>query len=195
MIRVNQKIRFSNLIKPACLHTDLADESPNVPLIAIGWGIVSTQCKHKICATNGKFNWKFDYFIVLFVLLVRNRSNILQKVALATVPLAQCNTTLLVYNQDANSMALRNGISESQLCAHDSDANGKKDTCQGDSGGPLQIIPSDSELAKVVGIVSFGITCASPYPSIYTRVASYIDWIEPYVWPNNEINAPSISTE
>lgn len=58
------------------------------------------------------------------------------------------------------------------------------------SGGPLQIIPHDSSLAKVVGVVSFGITCGNALPSIYTRVAFYADWIASYVWPDGVIPAP-----
>lgn len=52
------------------------------------------------------------------------------------------------------------------------------------SGGPLQYFPSnESAVATVIGIVSFGIGCGSRLPSVYTRVAYYLDWIEPIVWP------------
>lgn len=57
-------------------------------------------------------------------------------------------------------------------------------TTTGDSGGPLQIKAPDEDIAKVVGVVSFGVSCASFWPGIYTRVAYYLDWIESNVWPN-----------
>lgn len=94
------------------------------------------------------------------------------------------------YNERAHQRAFRNGISESQYCAHDSD--GTDDTCEGDSGGPLQILQPDGtkNTATVVGIVSFGVLCGTHLPSIYTRVAYYLDWIESIVWPNGVVTAP-----
>ncbi|XP_049838182.1 mite allergen Der f 3-like [Schistocerca gregaria] len=45
-------------------------------------------------------------------------------------------------------------------------------TCNGDSGGPLLYE------GKIVGLVSWGYECAAPpYPSVGTRVPSYVDWI------------------
>ncbi|XP_049790349.1 trypsin-1-like [Schistocerca nitens] len=42
----------------------------------------------------------------------------------------------------------------------------------GDGGGPLLYE------GKVVGLVSWGYYCGEPpYPSVYTRVSSYVDWI------------------
>lgn len=111
-----------------------------------------------------------------------------------TVPRVECNTTLSNYNTLANLRRLRNGISDSQYCAHDSDPNGRKDTCQGDSGGPLQIIPPDTKVAHIVGIVSFGLSCGTAYPSVYTRVASYVEWIESIVWPNKKIIRPVLTS-
>mgnify|MGYP003729537029 CR=1 FL=1 len=62
-----------------------------------------------------------------------------------------------------------------QICAgHD---HGGGDACQGDSGGPLIVI--DDGAPKLVGIMSWGIGCARPhFYTVYTRVASYIDWME-----------------
>lgn len=79
-------------------------------------------------------------------------------------------------------------IDEAQICAGD---NGK-DSCQGDSGGPLvQQVPTSGgcnqlEWAQasrpsyeLVGIVSHGQGCGrSGFPGVYTRVASYLDWIK-----------------
>lgn len=52
---------------------------------------------------------------------------------------------------------------------------------QGDSGGPIQIYNVNG-MSTVVGVTSFGISCGSLLPSVYTRVAFYIDWIESIVW-------------
>lgn len=45
LIKVTERIAFTEFIRPACLQTNLEDEKPDVKLIVTGWGIVSTQCK------------------------------------------------------------------------------------------------------------------------------------------------------
>lgn len=85
------------------------------------------------------------------------------------------------------------GIDDGNYCAYD--PNRRNDSCQGDSGGPLQTPAHDIVEAKVLGIVSFGIGCASGYPGIYTRVAYYLDWIESIVWPNDVITVPMFGWE
>lgn len=40
-------------------------------------------------------------------------------------------------------------------------------------------------MATIVGITSFGINCGTALPSVYTRVAFYIDWIESIAWKKN----------
>lgn len=103
------------------------------------------------------------------------------------MPLDECNTKLL--KNFPREPAIRNGISESQYCAYD--PNGKSDSCQGDSGGPLQLFEQQTEQTKIVGIVSFGVSCGTKLPSIYTRVAYYLEWIELHVWPNGVISTPN----
>merc|ERR1712061_610112 len=65
------------------------------------------------------------------------------------------------------------GIFETNLCA-----GGVKgeDSCQGDSGGPMTMEVDSVQL--LYGIVSWGTTCASSYPAVYTAVAMYRDWIQ-----------------
>lgn len=108
-------------------------------------------------------------------------SNELRKTQLKTLSLDECNATLAEYNIRAQQAPLRNGIMVGQYCAYD--PLGKNDSCAGDSGGPLQFFPENEPLASVIGIVSYGISCGSELPGLYTRVAKYVDWIEPIVWP------------
>lgn len=48
---------------------------------------------------------------------------------------------------------------------------------QGDSGGPLTVTINGAEVE--IGIVSFGSSrgCNLGYPSAFTRVTSYLEWI------------------
>ncbi|KAK3919486.1 Chymotrypsin BI [Frankliniella fusca] len=54
-----------------------------------------------------------------------------------------------------------------------------KGTCEGDSGGPLVVYEKDGK-PTLVGLTSFGISfgCSVSWPSVFTRVGSYVDWIE-----------------
>ncbi|XP_006156679.1 putative serine protease 47 [Tupaia chinensis] len=66
-------------------------------------------------------------------------------------------------------------VHEEMLCAGDLTTG--KAICQGDSGGPL--ICSLPRTWVLVGLASWGLSCRHPtYPSIYTRVAYFTDWIE-----------------
>jgi secreted trypsin-like serine protease len=49
-----------------------------------------------------------------------------------------------------------------------------KGTCNGDSGGPILL----GDQKTVVGIVSFGSQeCELGFPTIYTNVLNYLQWI------------------
>jgi secreted trypsin-like serine protease len=66
-------------------------------------------------------------------------------------------------------------IQKSQLCA-EGDEETRSDACRGDSGGPL--VTTVQGHVYLVGIVSFGATsCDSSKPAIFTRVASYYEWL------------------
>lgn len=100
---------------------------------------------------------------------------------MTTVPLDRCNQMLLEYNKLANIASLR-GLIDSQMCAIN--PIDYSDACQGDSGGPLFLNEPSTGLSTVVGIVSFGVSCGSELPGVYTRIASYTNWIEDTVWPS-----------
>lgn len=109
------------------------------------------------------------------------QTNKLSKVQLKFIPMDKCQESYY-------SMTLS---SESQLCAQSyRDDIGEQDTCYGDSGSPLQYMnrnyTSDGQtyqVPTVIGITSFGIGCAYGQPSVYVRIANYIDWIESVIKP------------
>ncbi|XP_068964756.1 tryptase alpha/beta-1-like [Petaurus breviceps papuanus] len=74
-------------------------------------------------------------------------------------------------------------ITDDMLCA----GKPNVDSCQGDSGGPLVCKVGDSW--KQAGVVSWGLGCGLPHrPGIYTRVTSYVDWINKYISPCSSAN-------
>lgn len=107
------------------------------------------------------------------------QSDRLQKADLALVDNLACTR---VHN---SSKEVPYGITPNMICAGDPLGGWTKDTCQGDSGGPLQMIHSRNPcLFQVIGITSFGQGCAIiDTPGVYTRVSSYVPWIESVVWP------------
>ncbi|CAG2065509.1 unnamed protein product, partial [Timema podura] len=69
-------------------------------------------------------------------------------------------------------------IDQGKICVTGYNA---QSTCNGDSGGPLVLQDSDG-LYTQVGIVSFGpqAGCTLGYPTAYTRVSQYLQWISTY---------------
>ncbi|KXJ83634.1 hypothetical protein RP20_CCG002634 [Aedes albopictus] len=107
-----------------------------------------------------------------------NPSNVLNMVELNIMQNDVC-----VKQFARNRKQFPKGIIGEQLCIG---ALEKGDTCSGDSGGPAQVIRQKRGcLWYVVGVTSTGCSCGKKNtPAIYTRVASYIDWIEQEVWGN-----------
>nr|QEI22874.1 serine protease [Oryctes rhinoceros] len=63
-----------------------------------------------------------------------------------------------------------NQVQPNQICALTVAGEG---ACNGDSGGPLIQTSNGAQ----IGIVSFGVACAQGFPDVYTRVSSFISWI------------------
>ncbi|XP_031637932.1 serine protease persephone-like [Contarinia nasturtii] len=158
LIRLSTNIRFTNAIRPACLHTNMADVDTNRKVIVIGWGNTDPART--------------------------SLSNELRKIEINTKPLNDCNNTYLNHFALKNHAVFKDGLIPGQYCAYD--PKWRMDSCQGDSGGSLQKMSNnDPNTVEIVAIVSFAHGCALELPSIYTRVAHYIDWITPIVWPQN----------
>ncbi|XP_058818843.1 uncharacterized protein LOC131681809 [Topomyia yanbarensis] len=101
----------------------------------------------------------------------QEQTPVLLKVTLKPISNEQCSQ---FYSSSINRK-LRFGLHEQHICAVDE----RMDTCEGDSGGPLQIkLMHNSKVTPfVVGITSFGSTCGTSTPGVYTRVADYHGWI------------------
>ncbi|XP_054273148.1 venom protease-like [Macrosteles quadrilineatus] len=153
LYKLDRPVVFDRFIKPICLHTEYKIPTSNG--ILSGWGGI-------------------EYGGPM--------TDILQKGNVSFIPEQECNNAIgpIMKQRDAE---LKDKM---MLCAANF-VNGT-DTCQGDSGGPLQYLRPDSCMYSQVGITSFGVKCGNfygqpKYPAIYTRVSSYIQWIETNVWP------------
>nr|CAD7455618.1 unnamed protein product [Timema tahoe] len=149
-------VRLSRPIRPASNILPAClytkDDVPQSNLIITGWGATDK--------------------------LGEKKSNLLMKAQVKMMPLNQCNQTYA-----RSGRTLRNGVTTDMLCAYD--PKGIKDTCRGDSGGPLQTmaVSVSKEIYSVVGVTSLGpALCGGREPSVYTKVASFVPWIENIVW-------------
>lgn len=79
-------------------------------------------------------------------------------------------------NTFCNDAYPRDQITADMICASDNIGGTERDSCQGDSGGPLAVKGPNGAFT-IVGIVSWGIGCASGFPGVYSRVGHFNDWI------------------
>ncbi|NJK62023.1 MAG: trypsin-like serine protease [Synechococcaceae cyanobacterium SM2_3_1] len=98
-------------------------------------------------------------------------------------------TLPIVSNSTCNAASAYNGVIKSDmLCA--GFPQGGKDSCQGDSGGPLMV--QDGSGWVSAGVVSWGDGCARPGKyGVYTRVATYVNWINGQMGPATPIPTPT----
>ncbi|XP_035223169.1 uncharacterized protein LOC118195937 [Stegodyphus dumicola] len=67
-------------------------------------------------------------------------------------------------------------ISPSLICTKSNEKD--KGACNGDSGGPLMLLDNENHW-KTIGVVSWGRRgCDAKFPTVYTRVSHYLDWIK-----------------
>lgn len=80
--------------------------------------------------------------------------------------------TPIVTNEVCRSLLEFSGfaalVTNTNICALTQFGQGM---CRGDSGSPLVVGN------EIIGIASFGVSCATGVPDVYTRVSEYADWI------------------
>ena len=97
-----------------------------------------------------------------------------KKVDLSLIPAAQCEAKLKVaLNARKPGVGDRFQLDSSELCAG---GEVGKDACTGDGGSPL-VCQAQSGRWTVVGLVTWGIGCASHLPGVYVDIYQFRDWI------------------
>jgi secreted trypsin-like serine protease len=84
------------------------------------------------------------------------------------------NTLKAITNQECAAVYLPGLVQDTNLCAA---TNYQASTCGGDSGGSY--IFNINNFKRLEGVTSFGAAdgCQLGYPSGFTRVTSYLNWI------------------
>ncbi|KAL7539929.1 hypothetical protein ACHAXR_009709 [Thalassiosira sp. AJA248-18] len=102
--------------------------------------------------------------------------------------------------EDGGYVKYESRVTDNMMCAMDEDGGRgdlvvDEDTCLGDSGGPM-ISPSTGNVDVQVGIVSWGIGCASPtFPGVYSRVSSQYYWIRQTVCRHSSVAPDSFECD
>ncbi|XP_058835399.1 venom serine protease-like, partial [Topomyia yanbarensis] len=90
-------------------------------------------------------------------------STVLRKVSLNVISYETCRQRMP-----------SSGIKTSQICTFAKD----RDACQYDSGGPILYTHPSNGIVYHIGVISYGIACASSTPGVNTRITSYLAWIK-----------------
>merc|ERR1719338_107399 len=77
-------------------------------------------------------------------------------------------------NQQRAGSGNRFSLSQSEICAG---GQVGKDACTGDGGSPL-VCQGLSGRWTVVGLVTWGVGCASDVPGVYARMSHFTQWID-----------------
>lgn len=97
------------------------------------------------------------------------------KVDLPLVDDNNCNAKLKdALNKQKRGQGNRFSLKSSEICAG---GEVGKDACTGDGGSPL-VCQAKSGRWTVVGLVTWGVGCASHVPGVYARVSEFQSWID-----------------
>lgn len=100
------------------------------------------------------------------------------------IPLLSRKLCRKAYEDRIEELGENYTIIDSHICA----SLYKRDSCQADSGGPL-LQRNEKGIYTQIGIVSFGEGCArQQFPGVYTKVASYMNWMEENMKEEQELH-------
>jgi secreted trypsin-like serine protease len=106
-------------------------------------------------------------------------SDVLKEVELTVISNEDCATgmegQITINGTTISYLDLYPTVTKNMICTKGSV---REDTCQGDSGGPLIVWSNNNYEAVQVGVVSWGIRCASGRPGAYSRVSEAYEWIQ-----------------
>ncbi|XP_043217010.1 CLIP domain-containing serine protease 14D-like [Amphibalanus amphitrite] len=167
LVKLRSDIEYSDIVRPICLPTKKSEVQPSGKTVIAGWGLT----EH-----GGRDGTNVMHYAELNITDVRTcQSNYLRSRNHHVDPEQHLCAT-------GNVTARGHVLSGCQPGDDSLDCQGGVDTCKGDSGGPLmsyEKLPQGVVRLTAVGVVSFAIGCGSPLlPGVYTRVDSYIDWIQ-----------------
>ncbi|XP_048484451.1 transmembrane protease serine 9 isoform X2 [Plutella xylostella] len=147
-------LRFSNVIRPACLWNDFNTNSLENTTVT-GWGAVE----------KARFSISPELQVV--------NIDVIDSVSCDRLLRRYCNRNFCgVQEHQVCGGVLAGGIDS---CQGDSGGPFQAELpLPGGTGGHMH---------HVFGVTSFGVGCAEPNtPAVYTRVSAFVDWIESIVW-------------
>jgi len=72
-------------------------------------------------------------------------------------------------------------ITDDMICASDTGDHEERDHCQADTGGPMATKVNGQY--QVIGLMSWGYSCAIGFAGVYHRIGYYADWITSVIVP------------
>jgi secreted trypsin-like serine protease len=93
----------------------------------------------------------------------------------ATSPNLKYVVLPIITNTQCATYYVKDAVADTNICVGTTPV---ASSCSGDSGGPFTVIANNSTI--IVGVVSFGAEtgCQLGYPAGFTRVTSYLSWID-----------------
>nr|XP_042134585.1 putative serine protease 47 isoform X1 [Peromyscus maniculatus bairdii] len=163
MLQLCLPVNFTSYVVPACLPPKDTQLLNYTSCWITGWGMLSEDSK-------GKRSWRGS----------KGRKRRKTRAKLLPPFSLQEGEVGIIENELCNALygqrpgQSRGYVHEEMLCAGGLSTG--KSICRGDSGGPL--ICYQTSAWVLVGLASWGLDCRHPiYPSVFTRVTYFTDWI------------------